>query len=390
MLVACSSDNTGVLVTYEPDNPDGPDEPGLVVDSIPALGPAIYTGDDFEIVPIMEDLERPWGLAFLPGGGLLVTERDEGRLWVIRGGARESVAGVPDIRPQGQGGLLDVALHPDFEDNGLVYLSYASWTASGDGTTAVSRGRLQGGALEGTEEIFEASVFEVPMNAHFGSRLAFDRDGYLYVTIGDRRTPERAQNPGNHHGTIVRLLDDGTVPDDNPFVGDPDALESVFVYGVRNPQGLTVHPESGEVYWSEHGPLGGDEINVASPGANYGWPAITHGTNYDGSPVSDRSAAPGMEQPLIHWEPSIATSGLAVYSGDAFPEWSGDLFTGALADRNLVRIRMDGSTVTGSEPVMSGEWRWRVRDVRDGPDGFLYILTDEVQGGIYRLQPISD
>lgn len=394
-LAACSSESNGILVISEPEDPEDPgtlDPPGVIVDTIPAVGPAVFTGVDFEVVPVLEGLKRPWGLAFLPEGGMLVTERDEGRLWMVRNGQRSDrpVPGVPDVRPQGQGGLLDVALHPDFENTGWVYLSYATWTDAGNGTTAVARGRLESGALVGTEEIFRARVIDVPMDAHFGSRLVFDRDGFLYVTIGDRRTPERAQNPINHHGTVVRLNDDGTVPADNPFVGDADALESVFLFGVRNPQGLAVHPESGDVYWSEHGPLGGDEINRAQAGANYGWPSITHGRNYDGSPVSDRSAAPGMEQPLIHWEPSIAPSGLAFYTGDAFPEWKGDLFTGALADRTLVRIDMSEGAVVGSQPLMGGEWGLRVRDVRDGPDGFLYILTDEVQGGIYRLQPISD
>lgn len=389
---ACTSDGGGTLVVTDPEAPEDPGGPGSATDSIPAVGPAVYRGEGFEIVPVMEDLQRPWGLAFLPEGGLLVTERDTGRLWAIRDGERGvgPVAGVPDVRPQGQGGLLDVALHPDFENTGWVYLSYASWTDAGNGTTAVARGRLEGGALIDTEEIFAADVVDVPMDAHFGSRLAFDADGFLYVTIGDRRTPERAQNVDDHHGTIVRLHDDGSIPPDNPFADDPAALASVFLYGVRNPQGLAVHPETGDLLWSEHGPLGGDEVNVARAGANYGWPAITTGMNYDGTPVSDATEAPGMEQPLIHWEPSIAPSGLAVYSGRAFPNWRGDLFTGALAARNVARIEMDGLEVQGWEPLLDDSWGRRVRDVRDGPDGFLYILTDEVQGGIYRLQPTSD
>ena len=390
VLAACSSDNTGTLVTFEPEESDDPSAP--IADTIPGVGPAVFTGEGFEIVPIVEDLERPWGLAFLPGGGLLVTERDDGRLWEVWDGQRadEPVAGVPDVRPQGQGGLLDVALHPDFGTNRWVYLSYATWTEAGAGTTAVARGRLEDGALVGTQEIFKAEVADMPMDAHFGSRLAFDHSGFLYVTIGDRRSPERSQNPSDHHGTVVRLLDDGAVPEDNPFRGDTDALESVFVYGVRNPQGLTIHPETGDVYWSEHGPLGGDEINRGKAGANYGWPAITHGRNYDGTPVSDKTDAPGMEQPLIHWEPSIAPSGLAFYTGNAFPEWRGDLFTGALADRTLVRIDVNEGRAVGWQALMGDPWGRRVRDVRDGPDGFLYILTDEVRGGVYRLQPISD
>jgi glucose/arabinose dehydrogenase len=228
------------------------------------------------------------------------------------------------------------------------------------------------------------------MVALFGSRLVFDREGYLYVSVGDRRSPFRAQSTGNHHGTLVRLADDGSIPESNPFVGDAEVLPSIFAYGIRNPQGLTVHPETGDVLWSEHGPLGGDEINIAHPGANYGWPAITHGLNYDGTPVSDKTEAPGMEQPLIHWEPSIAPSGLAIYSGQAFPQWRGDAFTGGLAARTLVRVEMEGLEATGWEPVMADGWGLRVRDVRDGPDGFLYILTDESEGGVYRLQPRSD
>ena len=394
-FAACTSNNNGVLVTYEPDGPADPgtlDPPGVIIDSVPAVGPAVYQGTGFEVVPVMEDLERPWGLAFLPDGGLLVTERDTGRLWMVRNGKRsdQPVAGVPEVRTEDQGGLLDVALHPDFGENGWVYLSYATWTPAGRGTTAVARGRLEGGALVGTEEIFKAHIIDVPMNVHYGSRLVFDFDGYLYVSIGDRGTAERAQSLRNHHGSIVRLHDDGSIPQDNPFVGDAEALESIFVYGIRNPQGLTVHPETGDILWSEHGPLGGDEINLARAGANYGWPAITHGKNYDGSPVSDKTAAPGMEQPLIHWEPSIATSGLTVYTGNAFPEWRGDVFTGALAAKSLARIDMDGLVAQGWEPVLGDEWGRRVRDVRNGPDGFLYILTDQTDGGIYRLQPTSD
>jgi glucose/arabinose dehydrogenase len=311
----------------------------------------------YQVVPFVEGLEHPWGMAFLPDGDILVTER-AGRLRVVRGGELDPtpVSGVPQVHAQGQGGLLDVALHPDFADNRLVYLSFAKPGPDGTATTAVVRGMLDGNDLVGVEEIFEADAF-TGAGVHFGSRLVFDRDGYLYVTVGDRGQMSQAQNP-------------------------------IFAYGIRSPQGLTIHPATGELMETEHGPRGGDELNRIQAGRNYGWPTITYGINYDGSDITDKTEMEGMEQPLHYWVPSIATSGLAIYTGDRFPNWRGSAFVGGLAGTTLARVSLDGFQAVGEERLLS-DWGQRIRDVRDGPDGFLYILTDVAQGGIYRLEPAS-
>jgi glucose/arabinose dehydrogenase len=343
----------------------------------------------FQVVPVVEGLEHPWGLAFLPGGDLLVTERP-GRLRIVRGGVLDPtpISGVPAVRARGQGGLLDVALHPDFAENRWVYLAFSKPSADGEtGTTAVVRGRLDGNALTGVEEIFQAEAW-TGAGVHFGSRLLFDRQGYLYVTVGDRGQMQQAQDPSNHQGTINRLHDDGRIPDDNPFVGQDGFQPSIFAYGIRSPQGLTLHPETGEILETEHGPRGGDELNHIQAGRNYGWPTITYGINYDGSTITEETARDGMEQPLHYWVPSIATSGLAIYSGDRFPAWKGSAFIGGLAGTTLARVDLDGLEAVAEERLLT-DWGQRIRDVRDGPDGFLYILTDVANGGIYRLEPGS-
>lgn len=349
-----------------------------------------FEGDShtYQVVPVVEGLEHPWGLAFLPDGGMLVTERP-GRLRIVRDGELDPtpVSGVPTVWNQGQGGLLDVALHPDFAENRWVYLSFSKPGPSNQATTAVVRGRLDGNALTGVEEIFEADAW-TGAGVHFGSRLQFDREGYLYVTVGDRGIMQEAQDPTNHQGTINRLHDDGSIPSDNPFVGEAGYEPSIFAYGIRSPQGLTLHPSTGELMETEHGPRGGDELNHIQAGRNYGWPEITYGINYDGTEITDQTEAPGMEQPLHYWVPSIATSGLAFYTGDRFPDWRGDAFVGGLAGTTLARIEMNGLEAVGEERLLS-DWGQRIRDVRDGPDGFLYILTDVAEGGIYRLEPGS-
>ncbi|MGF1593357.1 MAG: PQQ-dependent sugar dehydrogenase [Kiloniellaceae bacterium] len=343
---------------------------------------------DFRVETLASGLENPWGMAFLPDGGILITERP-GRLRLYKDGELQAgaIAGTPEVYARGQGGLLDVALHPDFADNGFVYLSYAG-EAGGEAGTEVARARFDGSALHDLEVIFRVQP-KTPGAAHYGSRLVFDRDGRLYASFGDRRNyMAESQKLGSHIGTVVRLDDDGGVPADNPFVGRDGALPEVFTYGHRNVQGMTLHPVSGAVWTNEHGPRGGDEVNPLKAGANYGWPEVTHGIDYSGTVISERSEAPGMEPPLVVWVPSIAPSGMAFYQGDLFPEWHGDLFVGALAGRHLRRLAMDGDRVVGQEELLTG-LRERIRDVRSGPDGYLYLLTDHSDGRLLRLEPAA-
>jgi glucose/arabinose dehydrogenase len=354
--------------------------------SAPAESP-VYRSQhhDFRVITVVEGLEHPWGMAFLPGGDILVTERP-GRLRIVRGGVLDPkpVAGVPEVAAVGQGGLLDVALHPDFERNRLVYLSYSKPDPRG-ATTAVVRGRFEGDRLVDVEEIFEADA-RSDRSVHFGSRLVFDGKGHLFISIGERGVMQEAQNLANHQGTIVRLHDDGRVPADNPFVGREDARPEIYAYGIRSPQGLALHPATGELWEAEHGPRGGDEINLILPGRNYGWPVITYGINYNGQPISDITEKEGMEQPLHYWVPSIATSGLAFYTGDRFPHWKGDVFVGGLAGMHLARVRFQGTTPVEQEKLLT-ELGHRIRDVRSGPDGYLYLLVDAPNAPMLRLEP---
>jgi len=350
----------------------------------------------FTVDTVVTGLENPWGMAFLPegdaSGAILVTERP-GRLRLVRsapGGGwtldPQPVSGVPEVWARGQGGLLDVVLHPEFATNRLVYLSYSKPGDGGEATTAVIRGRLEGSALVDVEEILEASAWRRG-GAHFGSRMAFDRDGYLYVTIGDRGQMEAAQDRSNHQGVTLRLHDDGRVPDDNPFVGQSGIRPEIWTYGNRSPQGLAVHPETGELWQTEHGPQGGDELNRLRAGANYGWPVITYGIGYDDSVITDETEREGMEQPVHHWVPSIATSGLAIYDGDAFPAWRGDAFVGGLRGLVLARVDLEGDRAVGWEPMLQS-WQ-RIRDVRVGPEGYLYLLIDDGEAPMVRLVPVD-
>ena len=335
---------------------------------------------------VAEGLVNPWGLAFLPNGKMLVTERP-GRMRVVDRDGRLSapLAGVPAVVDRGQGGLLDVALHPRFSENRLVYLSFSEPGPRSTAGTAVARGRLGGSGLDDVRVIYRQEP-KVPGTHHFGSRLVFDRAGFLYVTLGDRGEMERAQKLDDLAGKVVRLHDDGRVPSDNPFVGKPGARPEIFTLGNRNVQGAALHPATGELWSHEHGPQGGDEVNVLRKGVNYGWPVITYGVNYGtGTKIGEGTAKPGMAQPLYHWVPSIAPSGMAFYTGDRFPAWRGDLFVGALRDELLVRLRLNGEKVVSEERMLRGFGR--VRDVRQGPDGLLYLLTDSANGGIVRLEP---
>jgi glucose/arabinose dehydrogenase len=341
----------------------------------------------FRAVTVTEGLENPWGLAFLPDGRRLVTERP-GRLRLVAADGRldpQPVAGVPPVFAIGQGGLLDVALHPDFARNGWVYLSYAGADADGYGTE-VLRGRLDGHALRDVEIIFRMQP-KSGTSHHFGSRLVFDRRGFLYITLGERGDKERAQRLDDHAGSVIRLHDDGRVPADNPFVGKPGAKPEKFTFGHRNIQGAALHPQTGELWTHEHGPQGGDEINIIRAGTNYGWPVITYGRNYViGTTIGEGTAKAGMAQPVWQWTPSIAPSGMAFYTGDRFPAWRGNLFVGALKGQMLVRLMLDGERVVREERLLEGELG-RIRDVRNGPDGFLYLLTDGSRGKIVRLEP---
>jgi len=342
----------------------------------------------FRLVTVVAGLEHPWGLAFLPDGRMLVTER-AGRLRIIRDGKLEpqAVSGLPPIVQHGQGGLLDVAIHPRFAENNLVYVAYAARDGDGIGTE-VARGKLAGDRLENVQVIFRQQP-KSGSGHHFGSRLVFDRAGLLYITLGDRGEMARAQKPDDHAGSVIRLHDDGRVPADNPFVGKPGWKPEKYTLGNRNMQGAALHPQTGQLWTHEHGPQGGDEINVIRAGVNYGWPVITYGANYGtGTKIGEGMAKPGMAQPLYYWVPSIAPSGMAFYNGDKFPRWRGDLFVGALKDQMLVRLKLDGEKVVREERLLKGRLG-RIRDVRAGPDGFIYLLTDEQNGVLARLEPAS-
>jgi len=326
-------------------------------------------------------------MAFLPDGDLLVTERP-GRLRHITGDSlvEDPIDGVPKVFAKGQGGLLDVTLDPSFAENSLVYLSYAGIDEDGRSSTRVARGRLVDGALDDVEVIFRSNSASTG-GVHWGSRLGFDPAGDLYVTVGERGNQDTAQNLERHGGSVVRIKPDGSVPDDNPFVGESGSLPEIYSYGHRNPQGLAVHPGTGRVWTQEHGPQGGDEVNMIDAGANYGWPEISWGINYSGTSINGGlRERDGMTQPAHFWDPSIAPSGMTFYDGDAFPEWQGDLFVGALKFQLIARLEMDGDKVVAEERLLEGAIG-RIRDVRAGPDGFLYVLTDESNGGLFRLRP---
>ena len=344
----------------------------------------------FTVEVLSEGLNHPWGMAFLPDKSVLVSER-RGRLRLLDATGKlhpQPIAGLPPIRQYGQGGLLDVALHPRFADNQLVYLSFAEQGARGVGT-AVGRGRLQGHKLHDFEVIFRLEP-KTNTTYHFGSRLVFDRQGHLFITLGDRGDRERAQDLNDHAGSLIRLHDDGRIPADNPFVGRSDARAEIFSYGHRNMQGAALHPLSGKLWTHEHGPQGGDELNIPEAGVNHGWPVITYGVNYvSGTQIGQGTHKPGMAQPIHYWVPSIAPSGMAFYTGDRYPAWQGNLFIGSLKFRQLVRLELDGQKVVHEERMLD-DVVGRIRDVRQGPDGLLYLLSDADNGKLVRLLPLSD
>lgn len=335
---------------------------------------------------VASGLEHPWGLAFLPDGRMLVTERP-GRLRLVGKDGRLSpaIAGVPSVVARGQGGLLGLALDPAFARNRLVYFAFSEARAGGNGTS-VARGRLneQGTVLTEVSVIFR-QMPAIASNMHFGSRLVFDRTGALFVTVGDRYSQRaEAQNPANHIGKMIRIRPDGGAPADNPR--KPGWAPEIWSIGHRNVQGAALHPETGQLWTAEHAARGGDEVNTPKAGLNYGWPVITYGVDYSGAKIGEGTAKPGMEQPLFHWDPSIAPSGATFYTGSIWPAWKNSLFVGALAGSMVVRLSTDGEKVTGQERLLTdiGE---RIRDVVQGPDGFLYLLSDEANGKVLRVRP---
>ena len=339
---------------------------------------------DFKLVTLAEDLSHPWALAFLPDGGFLVSERG-GTLWHLRDGERHEVEGLPEIAAVGQGGLLDLALHPDFAENRWLYMTYAARQGRGH-ATRLARARLEGTRLQALQVLLETDSV-TRTGRHFGSRLQFGDDGLLYMTIGDRGVADLAQELGNHAGTVLRLTETGSVPEDNPFVGSDAPHPEIYSYGHRNPQGLTRHPETGAIWAVEHGPRGGDELNRIRPGVNFGWPVITYGRAYSGLPIGEGAHKEGMAQPVAYWVPSISPSGMAFYSGTDFPAWRGSLFVGALSGQLLARLELDGDRLVSEERLLE-ELGERIRDVRQGPDGLLYLLTDEGNGRLLRIEPV--
>jgi glucose/arabinose dehydrogenase len=346
----------------------------------------------FTVKRLVDGLDQPWAVAWLPSGELLITERT-GQLLRVASNFKSRpvpIAGLPNtIAVDGQGGLLDVAVHPNHRENGLIYLSYSESAAdsfmSGSGTV-LARARLKGNTLDDFRVLFRMQPASRG-GRHFGGRIVFAGDGTVFLTLGDRGSEERAQRAKDHAGSVIRLHDDGRVPADNPFVSHASHLPESFSRGNRNIQGAALHPLTGELWTHEHGPQGGDEVNIIRPGRNYGWPTITYGVNYvTGTPIGEGYRKPGLEQPLHVWVPSIAPSGLTFYNGPHFPAWKGSLFLGALRGQALVRLELNGNKVVREERLLAGQVG-RVRDVRQGPDGYLYLLTDSSNGALLRIEP---
>lgn len=340
---------------------------------------------EFDVRLVAEGLQFPWGMALMPDGNVLVTEKI-GQLRIITPDGRVSapVKGAPAVFVQQQGGLLDVALDPEFSKNRLIYLSYAE-PEGHKASTAVARAELIDGRLEKLHVIFR-QLPKTEGGVHFGSRLAFAPDGNLFITLGDRGDyMDEAQQLGNHIGKIIRIRPDGSVPADNPFVNDPKAKPEIWSYGHRSVQGAAIHPKTGELWIHEHGPKGGDEINIPQPGKNYGWPKASYGVHYNMVPIKDEHAGQGFEEPIHYWTPSIAPSGMVFYTGNQFPGWRGSLFVGALAGRHVSRLPTDGKKILGEEQLLTNTVRFR--DVEQGPDGALYLLTDEENGKLLKITP---
>lgn len=338
---------------------------------------------NFKLETLVSGLGVPWGLAFLPNGDMLITERS-GEFHRYREGTKlQSISGVPEVLNRGQGGLMDVEVHPNFDDNQFIYLSYSK-PDGGQATTAVMRAKLENDKLTDQQIIFEAKPY-LGTRHHYGSRLEFDWEGYLYVSVGDRgRRDQNPQSLDNHCGKIHRIHDDGRIPEDNPFVNTPGAVGSIYSYGHRNPQGVTLHPETGEIWTNEHGPRGGDEVNRIQKGLNYGWPVISYGINYNGTKFTDLTEKEGMEQPDHYWVPSIGVCGMTFVSGDRYPAWKGDLLNGSLRFDYISRLKMENGKVVKEEKLLKKVGR--LRDVKMGNDGYIYFTVED-PGRVFRIVP---
>lgn len=343
---------------------------------------------DFHIQTVVENVGTVWGMAFLPNGNMIFTERS-GDMRLVRNGelVKEPIGGVPDVWSQGQGGLLDIEPHPQYEENGWIYFSYSK-PGDGGANTAIARARYdeESHSLIDLEELYAATP-NSDRGQHFGSRIKFDPNGYLFFSIGERgNRDENPQDITRDGGKIYRLNDDGSVPEDNPFVGK-EGIDAIWTYGVRNPQGMDVHPETGIVWTNEHGPRGGDEINVHKEGGlNFGWPVITYGINYSGTPITDETEREGMEQPIWYWDPSIAPSGMTFVTTDNYPGWKGDILNGALAFQLISRIVVDGEEFVKEERILEGAGR--IRDIEEAPDGYIYF-SNESNGTINRILAVQ-
>jgi aldose sugar dehydrogenase len=355
------------------------------------------TYHDYRLATFVDALVQPWAIAFLPNGDALITERP-GRLRIVRQGklVPQPVEGVPPVFTSSQGGLLEVAPHPNFAANRTLYLTYSKRGATDpEATTVLVRGKFENDRLTGIEQLFQ-SVSRG--RNHFGGKIAFDKNGFLFLTLGDRQVAPAgdleahpAQDLSNHHGKLIRLHDDGRVPADNPFVNRADARPEIWSYGHRNIQGIAVHPETGEIWINEHGPQGGDELNRPQPGRNYGWPVIGFGVNYTtGLAIHAGTHRQGMEQPAYVWVPSIGVSGAIFYTGDRFPQWKGNLFVGGMVGQQLARLTLRGNRIVNEETLV--QEMGRIRDVRQGPDGFIYLVTDDRDGKptpVFRMEPVE-
>ena len=342
----------------------------------------------FVVDTVVSGLDVPWGLEFLPNGDLLISERKGELLRFTKDGNLQKISGLPPIKAAGQGGLLDLELHPDYDRNGWLYLAYSSPDGNNENlaNTAIMRARLNGNRLEDKQRVFKASP-QTDKRHHFGCKMEFDNQGYLYFSVGDRGNRDRnPQRLDNHNGKIHRIHDDGSIPEDNPFVGQAGAMPSIYSYGHRNPQGVCMHPETGKIWTDEHGPKGGDEINIIEPGKNYGWPVISFGINYNGTTFTNDTAKAGMEQPLLYWVPSIAPCGMTFVKGDRYPNWENDILTGSLRFEYLKRVVLDGEKVVAQENLLPGIGR--VRNVEMSPDGYVYVAIEK-PGKILKLVPVE-